>query len=128
MLAFTANIMPAKSPNMPDTAPEQNPPEPPPSQSTGAAVAERPAPTRTPPRQLPPYRVLLHNDDVNSVDHVIVSLLKLTPLNLQQAAEVTMEADATGVALVLVTHQELAELYQEQLQSQTLTVTIEPAE
>lgn len=94
----------------------------------GPAVAERPSPTRTPPKPLPPFRVLLHNDDVNTAEHVIVSLMELTPLNLQRAAEVTLEADSTGVALVLVTHKELAELYQEQLRSKRLTVTIEPAE
>ena len=34
----------------------------------------------------------------------------------------------TGVALLLTTHKERAELYQEQFQSKGLTVTIEPAE
>ena len=37
------------------------------------------------------------------------------------------EADQTGVALLLVTHKERAELYQEQFTSAVLTVTIEPA-
>lgn len=113
---------------MTDTAHPQDPQEQPPPASGGIGVAQRPSPTRTPPAHLPPYRVLLHNDDVNAVDHVIASLLELTPLNLQRDAEVTLEADTTGVALVLVTHQERAELYQEQLQSKLLTVTIEPAE
>jgi ATP-dependent Clp protease adapter protein ClpS len=39
-----------------------------------------------------------------------------------------MEAHTTGVALVLTTHRERAELYQEQFKSRRLTVTIEPAE
>jgi ATP-dependent Clp protease adaptor protein ClpS len=34
----------------------------------------------------------------------------------------------SGVALVLVTHKERAELYVEQFASKRLTVTIEPAE
>ena len=38
------------------------------------------------------------------------------------------EAHETGIALLLVTHKERAELYQEQFQSKGLTVTIEPAE
>jgi ATP-dependent Clp protease adapter protein ClpS len=37
-----------------------------------------------------------------------------------------MEAHTTGVSLVLVTHKERAELYEEQFRSVLLTVTIEP--
>ncbi len=38
------------------------------------------------------------------------------------------ELHETGVALLLTTHKELAELYKEQFQSKGLVVTIEPAE
>jgi ATP-dependent Clp protease adapter protein ClpS len=41
---------------------------------------------------------------------------------------VTREAHNTGVALLLVTHKERAELYVDQFKSKSLTVTIEPAE
>ena len=40
----------------------------------------------------------------------------------------TVEANQSGLSLLLVTHKERAELYQEQFQSKGLTVTIEPAE
>lgn len=86
------------------------------------------APKKNPPKPLPPWKVLLHNDDVNSFEHVILSIMSLTPLNEQQATQRTLEADKTGVALLLTTHKERAELYQEQFQSKGLTVTIEPAE
>lgn len=94
------------------------------------AVAERPAPapSKPTPQNLPPYRVLLHNDDVNDALFVVFALLELTPIGKERAVEVMLEADTTGVALVLVTHRERAELYQEQFQSKGLTVTIEPAE
>ena len=39
-----------------------------------------------------------------------------------------MEAQETGVSLLLVTHKEKAELLQEQFKSKSLIVTIEPAE
>lgn len=99
-------------------------------QGGGAVVATvvKPAPPQRKPRQLPPYRVLLHNDDVNTVEHVILSILKLTPLDMEEAVTKTLEADQTGVALLLVTHKERAELYHEQFQSLSLTVSIEPAE
>ena len=77
-------------------------------------------------RQLPPYRVLLHNDDVNTVDHVVHSIVRITSLQVEAAAVKTLEAHERGVALLLVTHRERAELIQEQFTSASLTVTIEP--
>ncbi len=89
-----------------------------------AAPGVKPAPPR--PKQLQPYKVLLHNDDVNDVEHVIRCILKLTPLSLNEALERTLEAHHTGVSLLLVTHQERAELYCEQFATFNLTVTAEP--
>ena len=78
--------------------------------------------------RLPPFRVLLHNDDVNDRLHVGDSLVELTPLNRPRATQVMLEAHTRGLALVLTTHKERAELYREQLASKSLTVTIEPVE
>ena len=97
-----------------------------------AAVKTRPAkkkaPKRKPPKLLPPWKVLLHNDDKNEMGFVARTIVELTPLNEQQAIVRMMEAHRTGVALLLTTHKERAELYREQFQSKGLTVTIEPAE
>ena len=97
---------------------------------SGAAVKEavKPSPVRKPPAPMPQWKVLLHNDDVNDMPYVIETLVELTPLGKQEATLRTLEANDTGVALVLVTHRERAELYQEQFQTKRLTVTIEPAE
>ncbi|MBL8876899.1 MAG: ATP-dependent Clp protease adaptor ClpS [Phycisphaerae bacterium] len=94
------------------------------------AVAEKPAPakTRGPLDALPPFKVLLHNDSVNTIEHVVDSIIELTPLDHGRAVEVTLEANSSGVALVLVTHQERAELYRDQFQTKKLTVTIESGE
>lgn len=91
------------------------------------AVATMPVPTRRKPKpkQLPPYKVLLHNDSVNDIGHVIMSILRLTTLTREDAITRTLEAHDTGVALLLVTHRERAELYAEQFASLSLTVTIE---
>lgn len=75
---------------------------------------------------LPPFKVLLHNDDTNTMDHVVRVLLDLMPLNEQDAVAKTIEAHETGCSLLLVTHQERAELYVEQLASYSLTATCEP--
>ena len=94
--------------------------------------AKKPSPKTTPkknpPGFLPPWKVLLHNDSKNAFDFVIGTIVELTPLDQQQAELRTKEADKTGVALLLTTHKERAELYQDQFQSKGLTVTIEPAE
>jgi ATP-dependent Clp protease adaptor protein ClpS len=77
--------------------------------------------------QLPPYRVILHNDDVNTIDHVVLSIVQLTPLNAEVAVQKTLEAHEKGLSQLLVTHKERAELYCEQFASRNLTVTCEPA-
>ena len=79
-------------------------------------------------RLLPPYRVMLHNDDVNTFEHVILTILELTPLKEPEAVQRTIEAHETGSSLLLVTHKERAELYVEQFASKHLTVTCEPDE
>ena len=76
-------------------------------------------------KNLPPWKVLLHNDDVNDMAHVVASICMLTPLSKEEAFVRMLEAHTQNVALLLTTHQELAELYQEQLTSRGLCVTIE---
>ena len=104
-----------------------------PSQGGATATAKPKKPTKKspkkkPPSFLPPWKVLLHNDDKNAMDFVVMTIVELTALKTQEAELRTVEAHKTGVALLLVTHKERAELYQEQFQSKGLVVTIEPAE
>lgn len=109
-------------------------PEPPPApakeedkgSSTATLEAPKTKPAKPKPRDMPKWRVLLHNDDVNDMFHVIKALVRTTPLSIAEAETRMLEAHRKGVALVLTTHKELAELYQEQLTSFSLTVTIEP--
>ena len=85
-------------------------------------------PKRNPPKMLPPWKVLLHNDEVNFATDVVEAIVELTPLDVEAAIQRTLEADASDVALLLVTHKERAELYVEQFKTKTITVSIEPAE
>ena len=98
------------------------------SVATLAAPVKKPALPERRPKRLPPYRVLLHNDDDNTFEHVIKSVLQLTTLEVEEAVIRALEAHETGVALLLVTHQERAELYVEQFASLSITVTIEPTD
>ena len=90
--------------------------------------AAKKAPQKKPPQMMPPWKVLLHNDDKNEVNFVTRTIMELTPLNEKEAEQRTVEAHKSGVALLLTTHKERAELYQEQFTSKGLIVTIEPAE
>jgi ATP-dependent Clp protease adapter protein ClpS len=90
--------------------------------------AARSATKNKPPQMLPPWKVLLHNDDKNDMPHVISTIMELTTLKEQDAKLRTIEAHETGVALLLTTHKERAELYKDQFESKGLVVTIEPAE
>jgi len=76
---------------------------------------------------MPGWAVLLHNDDVNEFLFVARSVVEFARLSVHDAMERTIEAHDAGVALLLVTHRERAELIQEQFQTRGLTVTIEPS-
>jgi ATP-dependent Clp protease adaptor protein ClpS len=77
---------------------------------------------------LPPYSVILHNDDVNEMNYVVQSLLMCVPeLDSGRAAEIMIEAHQNGRAHVITCPLERAELYRDRLQSRGLTATIEKA-
>ncbi len=80
-------------------------------------------------KHAPRYRVLLHNDDVNSMEYVVQTLLQTVPsLSQPQAVDIMMEAHNSGIALVITCEQEHAEFYSEMLKSHGLSSTIEPEE
>lgn len=94
-----------------------------------SSTAPSPQTERSPQaRELPQFRVLLHNDDHTPMDHVVRSIVTLTPLPRSRAHIVMLMAHTRGVALLLITHRERAELYQQQFRSKGLTVSIEPME
>lgn len=77
----------------------------------------------------PRYRVLLHNDEFNSMEYVVECLVKTVPgLTAPQAVDIMMQAHNAGVALVITCELEHAEFYCESLRSLGLTSTIEPDE
>ena len=78
--------------------------------------------------ELPQYRVILLNDEVNDFSDVVRRVCELTPLSKDEAIARTTEAHKTGQALLLITHKERAELYQEQFGSlgPPIGISIEP--
>ena len=91
-----------------------------------AEVLEKRSTVRKP---APRYRVLLHNDDFNSMEFVVGILIQTVPqLTQPQAVNIMMEAHTNGMALVITCAQEHAEFYCETLKNNGLTSTIEPDE
>jgi ATP-dependent Clp protease adaptor protein ClpS len=77
----------------------------------------------------PNYRVLLHNDEFNAMEHVVEVLTTTIPnLSAPHAIDIMMQAHQYGMALVITCNQEHAEHYSEVLKSHGLTSTIEPAD
>ena len=97
-----------------------------PTRSTGGAAVMEKATERLRKRS-PRYKVLLHNDPVNTMEYVVNTLRQVVPqLSEQDAMAVMMEAHNTGVGLVIVCDLEPAEFYSETLKAKGLTSTIEP--
>jgi ATP-dependent Clp protease adaptor protein ClpS len=89
-------------------------------------------------RRIPPYHVILENDDHHSFEFVVEVLRKALGFNEQRAFLVTSEAHTKGRAVAWTGSKEVAELKLEQIRSfheiradgrklGPLGVTIEPA-
>ena len=82
--------------------------------------------TRNLDETLPPYRVLLHNDDEHEMGFVVRALVASVPeLTAERAAEVMLEAHLQGQAEVIVCPLERAELYRDRLRTYGLGSSVE---
>jgi ATP-dependent Clp protease adaptor protein ClpS len=90
--------------------------------------------TETKTRNVPMYRVLLHNDDVTPMDFVVFILSEIFRKEFKAAFNIMLEAHANKVALIVIEPLERAEFHAEQVKSLArprlfpLTVTYEPEE
>ena len=75
---------------------------------------------------MPRYKVLLHNDDVNSMEHVVKALRQVFKFDEQECIRLMVEAHNNGLALCAIEPLEQAELHRDQLISFSLVATIEP--
>ncbi|MGK7931195.1 MAG: ATP-dependent Clp protease adapter ClpS [Microcystaceae cyanobacterium] len=93
-------------------------------------VLEKRSPSTTTIRKpAPRYKVLLHNDDFNTMEYVVQTLMKtVSGMTQPQAVNIMMEAHNSGVALVITCALEPAEFYCETLKNHGLSSTIEPDE
>ncbi len=101
------------------TAPTAEPP-------TKAPPKRRPKPSPPKADCLPPYNLILHDDDIHDMGEVVESIVMVTPVPARTAAKIMLTAHFQGRAIVMTTHKERAELYRDRLRSRGLIATIEP--
>jgi ATP-dependent Clp protease adaptor protein ClpS len=92
-----------------------------------------------PPQRLPPYNVIIHNDNDHTFMYVVVLLQKVFGYTVERCAKLANDIHTDGLAIVWTGHKEAAELKQDLIKSggvdqyatQTvsypLRCTIEPA-
>jgi ATP-dependent Clp protease adaptor protein ClpS len=84
-------------------------------------------------RLLPPYHVILENDDYHSMGFVVEVLCQVLNCTVEHACQLMLEAHTSGRAVVWTGPKEVAELKAEQIQSfhekpyGPLGCTVEPA-
>ncbi|KAJ8445364.1 hypothetical protein Cgig2_010722 [Carnegiea gigantea] len=76
----------------------------------------------------PPFRVMLHNDNVNKREYVVQVLMKVIPgMTLDNAVNIMQEAHYNGLSVVIICAQADAEEHCMKLRNNGLLSSIEPA-
>lgn len=88
-----------------------------PAPAEATAPAKSPASKKPRPRKLPPYHVILLDDDDHTYDYVIDMLRKLFGHTLEQAFLLAHQVDTTGKVILDTTSKERAELKRDQVAS-----------
>jgi len=78
-------------------------------------VRKRSKKTARNPRRLPPYNVILLNDDDHTYEYVIEMLKKLFGYDQSKGYVIASQVDNSGRAILLTTTKEHAELKREQI-------------
>ena len=107
----------------------QDPPktEVPPTEAPKGGTKAAPKPSPPKMDRLPPFHVLLHNDDVNDMFFVAMTICDLTKHTWDRAVDLMMTAHKRGMVVVMTTHKEHAELVRDRFRSKGLRSSIEPA-
>ncbi len=111
------------------------------NQSATTVAPSKPAgqTKKRPPKQMPPFHVVLLNDDDHSYEYVIEMLKSIFGHNDQHGFRLAEEVDDRGRAIVFTTHKVLAELKRDQIHSfgrddrvatcqGSMSAVVEPAE
>ena len=72
---------------------------------------------QTSTRHIPPYNVVLENDDYHTLEFVVDVLRKVLGCPLERAAEFALQAHTTGRSIIWTGTKEVAELKVDQVRS-----------
>jgi len=89
-----------------------------PDEQNNSSQAVEAKPDRKPaskPRQLPPYHVVLLDDDEHTYEYVIDMLRSLFAHSEERAFQLAQHVDQNGRAIVCTTHRERAEFKRDQI-------------
>jgi ATP-dependent Clp protease adaptor protein ClpS len=110
-----------------------------PNKGTQARKKAAPAKRRPKSKKLPPFNVVLLDDDDHTVDYVVEMLAKLFGYPSELGGGMVKTLDSSGRVVVMTTHKELAELKRDQIMgygadwrlersSGAMKAVVEPAE
>jgi ATP-dependent Clp protease adaptor protein ClpS len=86
-----------------------------PQRREGTATVEPETDSSTLPRLLPPYHVILENDEHHSFEFVVMVLCKALGYSVERSYQYTLEAHNSGRAAVWTGSKEVAELKRDQI-------------
>src|ERR1700761_7102421 len=90
--------------------------ETPPSSGSSIALPRKAKPSKKrKPAMMPPFHVVLLNDDDHTCEYVIEMLKVLFAFSEEKGFLVAEEVDSSGRAILMTTHKELAELKRDQI-------------
>ena len=104
-----------------------------------AKPSQKPTPkSSTKPKKLPPYNVILLNDDDHTYDYVLEMLKALFGYSFEKGYKLAREVDTDGRVILLTTTKEHAELKRDQIHAYgpdwrmpnckgSMTAVLEPA-
>lgn len=106
--------------------------------SAGTKRRRSKAGSKPKPKKLPPFNVVLLDDDDHSYEYVIGMLAELFAHPMEKGFKLAKTVDKDGRAIVMTTHKELAELKRDQILAYgadvriasskgSMSATIEPA-
>ena len=109
-----------------------------PNKTAEPKKSKQPAKPKPKVEKLPPFNVILINDEEHTYDYVIEMLQKLFGHSKEKAYLMAKEVDSTGRVIVFTTHRERAELKRDQIHGYgadfrmniskgSMTATVEPA-
>ena len=107
---------------------------------SAVATAQKAKPSKKrKPSQMPPYHVILLNDDDHTYDYVVEMLKVIFGYPDEKGFTMAKEVDEEGRVILMTTHKELAELKRDQVHAYgvdprvatckgSMSATVEPAE